>query len=77
MRHKVYDSIVQRLTDYGWHDASELNELTPYPELWLESLRRDRKFEVRRFEESAAAAARRGDKSGLSSVTAVPMVTYG
>jgi len=46
MRHKVYDSIVERLGDYGWHEERELNELTPYPKLWLESLRRDRNFEV-------------------------------
>jgi hypothetical protein len=40
-RHKVYDSIVQRLADHGWHDVRELDEVTTYPQLWLDSLRRD------------------------------------
>ena len=45
-RHKVYDSIVERLADYGWHDVRELDELTRYPEHWLNELRRDPKFDV-------------------------------
>jgi hypothetical protein len=45
-RHEVYDSIVERLADYGWHDVVELEELTHYPEQWLDSLRRDPAFVV-------------------------------
>ncbi len=45
-RHKVYDRIVQRLADHGWHDVRELDELTAYPKLWLDSLRRDPTFDV-------------------------------
>jgi hypothetical protein len=44
-RHKVYDSIVGRLADYRWHDVRELDELTTYPAYWLESLRRDPRFD--------------------------------
>jgi hypothetical protein len=47
-RHKVYDSIVRRLGDHGWHDVRELDELTGYPGYWLESLRRDPNFDVDR-----------------------------
>jgi len=46
MRHRVYDSIVQLLADHGWHDVNELDELTSYRQHWLESLRRDPKFDV-------------------------------
>jgi hypothetical protein len=45
-RHQVYDRIVQRLADHGWHDVRELDELTNYPKLWLDSLRRDPTFDV-------------------------------
>ena len=45
-RHKIYDAIVERLADHGWHDARELEELTHYPEHWLAELRRDPRFEV-------------------------------
>jgi hypothetical protein len=44
----VYDSIITRLADHGWHDVRELDELTPYREQWLDWLRRDPKFEVDR-----------------------------
>jgi hypothetical protein len=46
IRHQVYNSIVQRLADYGWHDVGELDQVTTYPHLWLDSLRRDPRFDV-------------------------------
>jgi hypothetical protein len=46
MRHAIYDKIVQSLADHGWHDVRELDELTPYRQYWLESLRHDPKFDV-------------------------------
>ena len=46
MRTKVYDSIVQWLSDRRWHEISELARLTSYPEEWLAVLRREALFDV-------------------------------
>ena len=46
MRTNIYDSIVALLSDRGWHDVHELDEVTTYRKLWIDSLRRDPEFEV-------------------------------
>ena len=46
IRHSIYDRIIHRLEDNGWHDVRMLDEVTSYPQYWLESLRRDPKFDV-------------------------------
>ena len=45
-RTKVYDSIVEWLSDHSWHEISGLGKLTPYPEQWLGALMREPAFEV-------------------------------
>jgi hypothetical protein len=45
-RTKVYRSILQRMSDYRWHDIDELGQVTSYPEAWLKELGRDPSFEV-------------------------------
>jgi len=46
MRTKVYDSIVNWLSDRHWHEISGLSKLTPYPEQWLGALMREPEFQI-------------------------------
>ena len=45
-RTRVYDSIVEWLSDRSWHDTDGLRRLTSYPDYWLELLKREPAFEV-------------------------------
>ena len=45
-RTRVYDSIVDWLSDHRWHEISGLARLTPYPEQWLAALMREADFEI-------------------------------
>jgi len=45
-RTRVYDSIVEWLSDCRWHEIRDLEGLTSFPEHWLRELKRDRAFDV-------------------------------
>jgi len=46
MRTRVYDSIVEWLSDHSWHGTDGLRRLTSFPEYWLEVLEREPAFEI-------------------------------
>jgi len=50
MRTKVYDSIVELLSDGEWHPTDELWKVTKEPADWLKILARDGHFEYDDFE---------------------------
>jgi hypothetical protein len=45
-RTKVYDAVLTRLADRGWHETRELEELTHWRQQWLRELTRDPKIEI-------------------------------
>jgi hypothetical protein len=46
MRTRVYNSIVQLLSDRRWHAATDLQHVTSYPTEWLRELEQDPRFDV-------------------------------
>ena len=45
MRTRIYNSIVDLLSDGSWHWLTEIGEVTAYPDRWVRLLAHDKTFE--------------------------------